>query len=48
MSSPVLTRSSKDCHFVYDVQVDGANMTLDVYLNTSDSGPRKLATIGRI
>ena len=45
MVSPPLGHSAKNCYVTYDVQIDGPNMTMEVFVNTT-TGSQSISRIG--
>lgn len=43
--SPVLGISAPSCYMTYDVQIDGPNMTVEVFVNTT-GGAKSISRIG--
>ena len=45
--SPKLGTSGKNCYLKYDVQIDGPNMTVEIFVNSSSGDAKSLGRIGR-
>lgn len=46
--SPKLGLSATNCYLTYDIQLDGPNMTLELFVNSSNGDSKSISRIGLI
>ena len=45
--SPMLGQSATNCYLTYDIQIDGPNITLEMFVKPSTGDARSIARIGQ-
>ena len=45
--SPKLGTSGKNCYLTYDIQLDGPNMTVELFVNSTSGTPKSISRISK-